>query len=69
VGDVVPARACADVADGTRWSFCAAGIIATYDDELIPSRCLETAIDNFLLQQLRWGHPGCRSLTTMPPNR
>lgn len=32
----------------------AAGVIATYDDELIPSRRLEAAIDNFPLQQLRW---------------
>jgi hypothetical protein len=31
----------------------AAGVIATYDDELMPSRRLEAAIDNFQLQQLR----------------
>jgi DNA-binding XRE family transcriptional regulator len=32
----------------------AAGVIATYDDELMPSRRLETAIDNFPVQQLSW---------------
>jgi len=31
----------------------AAGVIATYDDELMPSRRLEAAIDNFQLQRLR----------------
>jgi hypothetical protein len=44
VGDVVQAAT----------ALIAAGIIATYDDELIPSRRLETAIDNFPLQLLRW---------------
>jgi hypothetical protein len=49
-------------------SLIAAGIIASYDDELIPSRRLETAIDNFPLQHLRSRPSGCRALTTVPPN-
>lgn len=31
----------------------AAGVIATYDGELMPSRRLEAAMDNFQLQRLR----------------
>jgi hypothetical protein len=50
-------------------SLIVAGIVASYGDQLMPSRHLETAIDNFPFQQLRWRRPGCRSLTTVPPNR
>jgi hypothetical protein len=55
-----------------RWPvLIAAGVIATYHDELIPSRRLEAAIDNFPLQQLRWltsRHPIADTQAAEPHN-